>query len=110
MTALRALAVCTLLTMLFVIAWASSEEALWAIPAQVSTDPWFVATLADAYCGFLIFYAWVVYRERTLLARIGWFIAIMTMGNVASAVYLLRALSKLPGTSGPESILLRPGK
>ena len=36
-------------------------------------DPWFQATLCDAYCGFLTFYCWVAYKESSWLGRIGWF-------------------------------------
>ena len=70
-------------------------------------DPWFVATLADAYIGFVIFYVWVAYKERTVPARILWFLFIMGLGNLAAAFYVLLQLRKLgPGESW-EKLLLR---
>ena len=108
MKSLRALAIIVLLLMLSVIAWASTREALWSIPAEVSGNPWFIATLADAYCGFIIFYAWVAYRETTWIARGLWLIALLTLGNVATAIYLLVALSRIPSTANAGDLLLRP--
>jgi len=95
MIALRALAIIVLLIMLSVTGWASARQALWAIPVEVRDNPWFIATLADAYCGFLIFFAWIACRETTWRARAGWFVAMMTLGNIASAAYLLLALNDL---------------
>jgi Protein of unknown function (DUF1475) len=57
-------------------------------------DPWFIATLMDAYFGFLTFYVWVAYKEQSWLARGAWFVAIMLLGNFAISGYLLWQLSK----------------
>lgn len=65
-------------------------------------DVWFQATLADAYFGFLAFYVWVAYRERSWIGRVVWFIAIMLLGNIAMSVYALlaiRAMKKEPGVA-----------
>lgn len=68
---------------------------------------WTIATLADAYCGFLTFYAWVFYKERTAPARAGWFVAIMLLGNFAMATYVLLALGRLRDDQPLERLLLR---
>lgn len=107
MNPIRTLAFAVLLLMLAVIAWASLREAIWSIPSEVAGNPWFIATLADAYCGFIVFYAWVAYRETSWAARVGWFVALMALGNVATAVYLLRAVSRLPKGATAEQLLLR---
>ena len=61
-------------------------------------NPWAVATLYDAYCGFIIFYVWVVYKERTVWSRALWFVLVMGLGNVATSAYVLKELFKLqPG-------------
>ncbi len=69
-------------------------------------DPWFIATLMDAYFGFLTFYLWVAYKETSWLARGGWFVAIMLLGNFAMSGYLLWQLSKIKDFSW-EALLLR---
>lgn len=75
--------------------------------AELLEDPWFVATLCDAYCGFLTFFVWVAFRERSWPVRAGWFAAIMLMGNFAMATYVLLQLARLaPGQ--PPADLLRP--
>ncbi len=58
-------------------------------------DPWFVATLLDAYFAFLTFFAWVAYKEISWAARGAWFVAIMLLGNFAMSGYLLWQLSKM---------------
>lgn len=44
-----------LVSMLAVTSWASTVVALWKIPAEVIGHPWMIATLFDAYWGFLTF-------------------------------------------------------
>ena len=58
-------------------------------------NTWAVATLYDAYCGFLTFYVWVAYKERAGWARGLWFVLVMGLGNVAMAAYVLKELFKL---------------
>ncbi len=88
---------------LTVMSWAtvhaSLEQALFDIPATVLGNPWFQATLIDAYFAFLAFYVWVAWRERSLGARILWFITIMLWGNIAIATYMLVALFRVPPTA-----------
>ena len=96
-----------LIAMLCVTTWASSIVALWETPRAVATHPWFIATLFDTYFGFLTFYCWVAYKETSNLARIVWLIAILLLGNIAMAAYMLRQLFKLPADANIESLLLR---
>lgn len=69
-------------------------------------DPWFIATLMDAYFAFLTFYLWVAYKETRWVARVGWFVAIMLLGNFAMSGYLLWQLSRIKDFSW-EALLLR---
>jgi hypothetical protein len=79
----------------------SADEFSWA------HSPWAVATLFDAYFGFLTFYAWVFYKETGCLARIVWFVAIMGLGNIAMSSYVLIQLFKLRPEQPASAILLR---
>ena len=105
---MRSILICVfsgiLLVMLVVTAWASMERSVFTA-GYLFEDRWFVATFCDAYCGFSTFYVWVACRESRMLARIGWFIAIMALGNIAMAVYVLLQLWKL-GPSGSWRDLL----
>jgi hypothetical protein len=86
--------------------WASFRQPLWQWQGLThGIDRWWtIATLLDAYCGFLIFYVWVHCRERTAPARVTWFVAIMLLGNMATALYALRQIRSL-GADEPLSAL-----
>ena len=100
--------VAILLAMLWVTTAASLERSVLRAGEGLWPDIWFIATLCDAYFGFLTFYVWVAYKERGALARVLWFVLIMTLGNIAMASYVLIQLARLrPGQSW-RHLLLRP--
>ena len=93
--------------MILVTGWATLHQ-----PVQqwggLTTGPdryWTLATLTDAYCGFLTFYVWVLYKEQRWVARIAWFVAIMLLGNMAMSVYVLIQLWRLRRDQGAFEIL-----
>lgn len=104
---LRVFFIGVLIAMLCVTTWASSVVALWETPRAVATHPWFIATLFDTYFAFLTFYCWVAYKETSNVIRVVWLIAILLLGNIAMAVYMLRVLFKVPADADMRSILLR---
>lgn len=63
----------------------------------VCSEPWGLATMFDAYFGFLAFWLYVAWRERTVGARLGWLVALLILGNFAIAGYALRCLWAAPG-------------
>lgn len=99
--------------MLWVTTWASFTEALGDFAAgPVIRNPWVVATLFDAYFAFITVYVWIAWKEQSLGARILWFIAVILLGNLATAAYFLSELFKVPA-SGPLTEVLatsRPGR
>ncbi|MBX3732227.1 MAG: DUF1475 family protein [Verrucomicrobiae bacterium] len=96
-----------LVAMLAVTGWASSRVALWNIPASVGGHPWFIATLFDTYFAFLTFWLWLAYKERTWASRLSWLVAILLLGNIAMAVYLLRQLALLPPSASLDQLVSR---
>lgn len=104
---LRSFFVIVIVSMLCVTSWASTKCALWEIPGAVGGHPWFIATLFDTYWAFLTFYCWVAYKETAWLARIGWLLGILLLGNIAMAVYMLIQLFGVPANARLEDILLR---
>lgn len=94
--------------------WASTQQAVWEWQGLVREPDrwWTIATLVDAYYGFVTFYAWVFYKEATAGGRAGWFVAIMLLGNMAMAAYVLRELARLRDDEPASAILLRrdPGR
>lgn len=96
-----------LLSMLLVTSWATHFQALWDLPREVYAHPWFIATLFDAYFAFLTFFLWVAYKERAWPARLLWLVAILLLGNIAMAAYMLIKLFRLPNSAPLEKLLLR---
>jgi uncharacterized membrane protein YczE len=95
-TALRALFLVVLASMIWVTTWAGLKCPLFSVPATVATHPWFVATMFDAYWGFTTFFVWVCYKEASWTSRVAWFVAIMALGNIAMSSYCLAELSQVP--------------
>ncbi|TDU73124.1 uncharacterized protein DUF1475 [Prosthecobacter fusiformis] len=104
---LRLFFIVVLLSMLAVTTWASTQVTLWKIPYETWTHPWWIATLFDAYWGFLTFYCWIAYKEVSWVARGAWLIAVLLLGNIAMAVYALIQLFKVPMNGKVEEVLLR---
>jgi hypothetical protein len=86
-----------LLSLLAFTSYASVQQSLldWTGLIEEPNRWWTIATLMDAYYGFITFYVWVAYKERRWAPRIGWFVAIMLLGNMAMAAYVLRELHRL---------------
>jgi hypothetical protein len=107
--ALKVLFAGILLYMVGMTTWVSLHKSLLASGDEFSWahSPWAVATLFDAYFGFLTFYAWVFYKERSVGARIVWFLAIMGLGNIAMSGYVLLQLFRLRPEQPASDILLR---
>lgn len=95
-----------LLAMVAVTSWASWDQAVWRA-GYLFAEPWFVATFVDAYCGFITFYVWVAYKERSTMPRVAWFLAIMGLGNIAMAAYMLIQLLRLRHGESWEHLLLK---
>jgi len=107
---LQVLFAAILLCMLGITIFASLQKPLWLASAEFSwqLSPWAVATLFDAYFAFLTFFVWVCFREASWVARAGWFVLIMSLGNIAMSAYVLLQLRHLkPGE--PASSVLRRG-
>jgi hypothetical protein len=86
---LVSLATCTL--------WVSTRQPVWQW-GGLTTPPdnlWTLATLIDAYYGFITFFVWVMWKEVRTLPRMLWFVAIMLLGNIAMSAYVLRQLARL---------------
>jgi hypothetical protein len=104
---LKVLFTCIFLTLLFYTAWASTRQPVlqWGGLTTGQDRYWTIATLIDAYCGFLTFYVWVLYKEQRWLPRIAWFIAIMVLGNMAMSAYVLLQLLRLKDGQNASVIL-----
>ena len=105
-TWLKLLFTAILLAMLVVTIKAGLHENLFNA-GRLLDEPWMIATLWDAYCGFVTFYVWVAYTETNWGLRVLWFVLIMCLGNIAMAGYVLLRLFRLPADATMRDLLLR---
>jgi hypothetical protein len=107
-TPLKILFALILLSMIVVTGYASTQQSMfqWTGLTQGQDRYWTIATMCDAYFGFLTFYIWVLYKEPRWLPRVLWFVAIMAFGNMAMASYVLLQLAKLRRDEPASRILV----
>jgi predicted permease len=107
-TSLKILFSCILATLLGFTAWASTQQSVlqWGGLTTGIDRYWTIATLMDAYFGFLTFYVWVLFKEPRWLPRVLWFIAIMLLGNMAMSAYVLLQLLRLKEGQNASSLLI----
>ena len=66
-----------------------------------------MATLYDAYFGFITFFVWVAYRESRFWVKALWFVLIMGLGNIAMSLYVLIQIFRLKPGEPAYAILLK---
>ena len=96
-----------LVAMLGITTWAGLDRPIFEAGGELMTYPWFIATLVDAYFGFITFYVWVAYRETSWGKRILWFVLVMLLGNIAMAIYMVLRLATWRSGKVAD-LLLRP--
>jgi hypothetical protein len=95
-----------LVLILGVTTWASLQENVWVGFEYLFANRWGIATLFDTYFGFVTIYLWIAYKERTIFARLLWFVLVMSFGSIAFSIYILNQLRLLKGAP-LETLLLR---
>ncbi len=93
--------------MIAVNVWAGLQINLFDAWPDYKQNPWAIATLVDAYAGFVTFYVWLAWRERSQLSRILWFILVMGLGNISMAFYVLLQLFRLKAGDSPARLFER---
>ena len=106
-TYLRLLFGFILISLLAFTTYASTQQPVfdWQGLVRAPDHWWTIATLMDAYYGFITFYVWVFYKEQRWLPRLGWLIAILLLGNMAMSGYVLLQLARLRADQPTAHIL-----
>jgi Protein of unknown function (DUF1475) len=81
---------------------------LWDAWDDFAANPWAVATLVDAYFGFITFWVWVAFKERTHWLRGLWLALILGLGSIAMSLYVLIHLFRLKPEEPAEALFSRP--
>lgn len=73
---------------------------------HLMADRWFLATLLDAYLGFITLYLWIAYKLESNLARVAWGIGVMLLGNLAIGAFMIWQLLRWRPQLGCADLLL----
>ena len=65
--------------------------------AELLANPWGVVSMVDLYTGFVLYSAWIVYREKSILRSIIWVALMMVLGFFTASLYAFLALSSSDG-------------
>jgi len=92
MTAAKWLAILGLLAMTIVLVYGFTAGDFAADGAELLHNPWGVVSMVDLYTGFVLFSAWIVYREKSPIRAAVWVVLMMVLGFFTGSLYALYAL------------------
>ncbi|MBC7381700.1 MAG: DUF1475 family protein [Bacteroidia bacterium] len=69
--------------------------------------PWMRATLWDFYANVLAIFCWVCYKEKSFALRILWLILLITLGSIATSLYILIGLFTLKPGETIKDLLIK---
>jgi len=64
---------------------------------EILRNPWGVVSLVDLYTGFILFSAWIVFRERSVLVAVIWVALMRVLGFFTASLYTFIALQRSGG-------------
>jgi len=64
---------------------------------EIINNPWGIVSLVDLYTGFILFSAWIIFREGLTLRSVVWVILMMVLGFFTASLYALIALYQSGG-------------
>lgn len=65
--------------------------------AALLQNPWGIVSMVDLYTGFILFSAWIVYREKSIVRAIVWVVLMMVLGFFTGSLYAFLALNDSKG-------------
>ncbi len=65
---------------------------------QILAMPWGIVSLVDMYVGFIIFSAWIIYREKNRWHAVIWVFLMLTLGFWTGSLYVLIAAQTSDGS------------
>ena len=88
MNLIKVIAIVGIVAMLGGIGWTIASGTFGEDAATFGT-PLGITSLIDLYLGLLLFWCWIIYRQRQPLAAILWLVGLVFLGNLTAAVYVL---------------------
>ena len=65
--------------------------------AQILQNPWGIVSMVDLYTGFILFSAWIVYREKSIFTALIWVVLMMVLGFFTGSLYTFITLLRSKG-------------
>jgi hypothetical protein len=65
--------------------------------SKLLQNPWGVVSMVDLYTGFILFSAWIVYREKSFSRSLVWVVLMMVLGFFTASLYSFLALNSSKG-------------
>ena len=65
--------------------------------SELLQNPWGVVSMVDLYTGFILFSAWIVYREKSFVRSLIWVVLMMVLGFFTASLYAYLALNSSKG-------------
>lgn len=96
-----------LLFMIWEIVDTSMESSLFKEWSALGDIPWMEATLFDFYANVFCIYLWIFYKEKNIALKIFWLAFLITLGSVATCIYLLRELFRLKDNESFNVLFVR---
>lgn len=97
MRAAKTLSLLGLLAMTAVLIYGFTVGDFAAEGSRLLRMPWGVVSLVDLYVGFVLFSAWIVYRERSVTTAAVWVVLMMVLGFWTASLYVFLALQASQG-------------
>ena len=72
---------------------ALNTGSIFTAGSRIAAEPWGFVTLIDLYLGFVAVGGLVVWREQSLRRAWPWLAGLLLLGNLATALYVIRWLS-----------------
>jgi len=93
----KAIALLGVIAMTGVLVYAFTTGNLAQEGSELLSMPWGIVSLVDLYVGFILFSAWIVYREKSLLRSVIWVVLMMVLGFFTASLYAFIALQRSDG-------------
>ncbi len=74
--------------------WGASTAEGFSL-AAFTADPWVIVAVADLYLGFILMAVVIATVEGSVVKAAPWIVALMIVGNLVAAVYLILHFARL---------------
>lgn len=65
--------------------------------SKLLQNPWGVVSMVDLYTGFILFSAWIVFREKSFVRSLIWIVLMMVLGFFTASLYAYLVLNSSNG-------------